>query len=95
MDIGSMTESEALDLFHAMRRRFGWQGVVLASCHVEEAWSTLSGEDVDTLSDRQWSAIWVRSDWQKIGDRLESDASDLLRDSVFQAMRFLAETDGK
>lgn len=98
MDIGNMTESEALDLFYAMRKRFGWQGIVVTRGDAEETWATVLGfdgaEDL-TLGDREWSVLVEQYEWRKMDDYLATEAYDGLRDAVCRSIEFLAETEGR
>jgi len=96
MDIENMTEQQALDVFYAMRRRFGWQGIVVTRGDAEEMWATVSGldgaEDL-TLGDREWSVLVDQYEWRKMDDYLATEAYDGLRDAVCRSIEFLAESE--
>jgi len=99
VNLESMTESEALDLFYKMERRFGWAGVLYTRRDVADVWDTLYGsggdDDDPSISDEMWDAVRRQYGWRKMGDYLSAEGHDGLVDAINDARRFLMETRGQ
>lgn len=92
MDIQTMTEEQALDLFYEMKKRFQWRGVIVARGDVDEMWETRYDE---TMSGDAWEAVRNTSSWRKMDNILSGEAFGCLADAVADARRFPMETDGQ
>lgn len=89
--LGSLTEDEALDIFHKMRTTFGWSGTFFTRADAELEWraqTTLTYElDGEPLPDEMWETIATTWAWRKgLIDVLTDRGWDLVYDAVHDAI---------
>lgn len=54
MNIENITESEALRLYYALSRKFGWSGTLFTRGDVDSYWEEYTGED---MTDEDWEEV--------------------------------------
>lgn len=97
MDIENMTEQQALDVFYAMRMRFGWQGSIYSRQDVADIWETFYADDVTVgddfvarITDEQWQAVLATSEWRGVSGYMDSEGAQAVRDAVDSARRLVS-----
>lgn len=87
-----LTEDEALDVYHVLRRRFGWAGTFFTRADAEQEWQNQQYDDTTgqtpttALSDEVWTAIQSTWAWRKgLTDSLTEHGWTLVSDAVTDA----------
>ena len=76
IDLSTITEDEALGMFHDMRDHFGWAGTIFTRLDVEDAYLAFSEEEEgdpvqDNTLDQVWGSVSSSREWTRtIPDRL-------------------------
>lgn len=90
--LADLTEDEALDVFDALRRRFGWAGTFFTRADAEQTWREsypLSpGQNADDLEmpDDLWESVQDTWAWNKgLTELLTERGWDLVNSAVDEA----------
>lgn len=91
--IGSLTEDEAMGIYHAMASQFGWAGTFFTRADAETEWQNQQYDDEtgmtpDTpLPEALWEAIQSQWEWYKgLSDVLTERGWELVSSAVQEAM---------
>jgi hypothetical protein len=89
----TITEHEAVGVYHELANRFGWAGTFFTRDDAEERWLQESGED--TFSDDNWNDLTSTWYWRKgIENRLCEEGWDVVDLAIDDALKAKAEREG-
>ena len=90
IDIDSLSESEALDVFYDLRAKHGWQGTIWGEADLEDMWEELRRPDINgEVTGKPWHEVrenvlngrWLTR-W--FTEFLVEKGNEYLADSIFE-----------
>lgn len=84
MDIDTITEPEALDLFRTLANKFNWKGTVFSTIDIADEWINQTGEEI---TDEQMKLVQADSDWHRyLEDAVTTRGWEMLTEAVINVL---------
>lgn len=84
MNLETMTEDQALELFYDMRRKFGWTGTVVVPQDLRDAFYSIEERQP---TDEEMTAMTGSWAYRKMDDWLGHDVHEAITEMVFDAAK--------
>lgn len=86
IDMATITEDEAIRLYHDMATKFGWRGSFFTREDAENSYNEYHGKE-GAMTDETWEKVLLSWYWRKGLEEIMTERGwDLVHDAVAEAM---------
>ena len=87
IDMDTITEEEAVRLYFAFQRHFGWGGTFFNREDAETSWKEYHNQ-TDEFTDDIWSTVWNSYYWRKgLSEQLTEHGWEIVHSAVYEAIQ--------